>query len=193
MRYLLGVGLLGLASVATGAPGDRFGGDELACVPLDGAVKKCEQAVARALAKAAACLVECQAKRASEKLLDAAAIEACKAKCASKYEGKTGAASSIVTSCPAWFDAGSRGFLYEQLETTLARHSPFPCSTTCAAYAAPCSCGASGFCLPETGGDLVCTDPQRASGTPCDSSSQCTGGQRCIDSVGARYCTFVCP
>ena len=106
------------------APGTPFGGDDQGNVPASKSNdQKCEDAVAKALAKASACIITCGTKLADGKLADDAAEDACETgpakSCKVKYDGVTGPASKINAICPACLDATARGNAFANAETQL--------------------------------------------------------------------------
>ncbi|TMB39439.1 MAG: hypothetical protein E6J55_22850 [Deltaproteobacteria bacterium] len=106
------------------APGTPFGGDDQGNVPASKSNdQKCEDAVAKALAKASACILTCGTKLADGKLADDAAEDACETgpakSCKVKYDGVTGPTSKINALCPACLDATARANAFANAETQL--------------------------------------------------------------------------
>ena len=106
------------------APGTPFGGDDQGNAPaLKSNDQKCEDAVAKALAKASACIISCGIKLADGKLADNTAEEACETgpmkSCKVKYDGMTGPTSKINALCPACLDATARATAFANAETQL--------------------------------------------------------------------------
>src|SRR5690348_5641387 len=96
------LGMLGGVALAQ----TPWGGDDDGFIPQTKAVANCENALAKALAKAVVCVAKCHQSRASGKIADESAEEACEtdvanaASCKSKYN-KT--RDKLVSSgaCPA--------------------------------------------------------------------------------------------
>jgi hypothetical protein len=196
------------------APGTGpLGGDDLGNVPIphsDDAT--CERTVAKAIAKAAGCIIKCHMARADGRLADDAAEEACERtdpakSCKAKYDKATDTASRIHNHCPNCLDYVARANLFDELEPLLdARGGDVYCcptttttsttttSTTTTTLPGPCTiqgarCGSDGlgFCEPlcEHQCALACV----SSGTPssCASDAQCPPGQVCADGGGGIY------
>src|SRR5581483_5313927 len=99
-----------------------FGGDDDGNVPTaKSGVQKCEDTVAKATAKAAACVIKCDMKLAAGKFTDAASEDACETgatkSCQVKYDAATGASSKIAASCPSCLDAPARAGLFANMKT----------------------------------------------------------------------------
>jgi cysteine-rich repeat protein len=108
---LLSTVLLGVLAAATPAIAQT-------CLS-DPDTAKCQITVAKALGKAAACLFKCEIARATGKLADAAAEDACEntapsKSCKAKYDHATNAESKINAICPSCLDAVRRAEMFEE-------------------------------------------------------------------------------
>jgi hypothetical protein len=122
--------------VSHATPGGPLGGDESGCYPLDKDTKKCQDAVAKAAAKALGCIMTCHAKRASGKFADDTAEEACEStdpvkSCKAKYDKATGPTSKINALCPPCLPPAARDGVFATIESTLDN------ATNAAIYCAP--------------------------------------------------------
>src|SRR5689334_1597907 len=95
-------GLAILLSARVAVAGTPFGGDDTGFVPPDKATLSCENSVAKAISKYSACVIKCHISRASGKLADDTAEDACETANAGKGCGdKYGATiSKIAAKCP---------------------------------------------------------------------------------------------
>jgi len=170
---------------AVAAPGDPFGGDDAGCFPPDDNALKCENAVAAAAAKAFQCLMHCHIARASGKLADEAAEEACertdpKKSCAAKFEQKTGPGTKIAKLCPPAYDATYRAGIFAGTETVVdqGNQNVYPCpAPPCFDTAPQCN----GTCPVGQTCTAQCTIFNCIDGTtPCDCP---TGESSCSSSI----------
>ena len=105
---VVAVGGLAIGAAFASTP---FGGDDTGFVPPDspkGPVTKCEVAAATNVSKLVACIIKCHESRATGKLADQTAEEACeqtdpKKSCLAKYQ-KTEASINKKGGCPPCLD-----------------------------------------------------------------------------------------
>ena len=181
------------------ASGTFFGGDDTGDVPTPkSAIAKCEAGAAKAEGKLIGCIDKCHASRASGKLADDTAEDACEktlvgTSCAAKFT----LAISKLSGCPSCINGTTMANLAGVVESTIdGNNSTIYCggSTTtttipCLAEGTPCgSCG-NGVCARHCGpsGPLVCANKATASG-PCGFAFNCGPGRLCVS-----FTTFCSP
>jgi hypothetical protein len=92
------------AGIAVAIAGTPFGGDDLGTIPSDapkGPVTKCESGVAKAASKLVGAVIKCHASRASGKLADDTAEDACEGTALTKFTATKTAGCAACTSLSA--------------------------------------------------------------------------------------------
>ena len=114
---IVALGMLGGVALAQ----TPWGGDDDGFIPPDKASASCENALAKALAKAVVCVAKCHQSRATKKIVDEAGEEACEtdvnnaASCKAKYN-KTRDKLIGAGTCPACLDQVAMDQVFAQGE-----------------------------------------------------------------------------
>jgi hypothetical protein len=112
----VGVGLF----VATAWAATPFGGDDTGFVPPDspkGPIAKCEAKVSKAVVKLVQCIGKCHDSRASGKLADDTAEDACESGLGKTCKAKFATAVAKLTGCPPCLTGASLTTLANNIET----------------------------------------------------------------------------